>query len=851
MGQRMGVCLSLVLTAWVAVPVRAQVGVEGASFAAAGTEITIGVARLGRGADRVDARDGDVVQSERETRIARADGVHEWWRTLPVGLEQGVTFERRLPGEGPLVVEVATEGAVPVLDGRGGATLDVAGRPALSYGALVVIDATGRVLPSALRVSDGRLLIETDDRGAVYPVVVDPIVLTLERTFGDTMDSGFFGRALSFSDDGTRLAVGAPGENAVYVYRRTGTSWSMETVMRGAGANQTLGNAVELSADGSVALVADGAYNTYDGAIEYWTRSGTTWTFQWRITGPFNTGFGVAAALSANGQVAAVLNNAQLYLYSSTQAPLFSTAATGLSVTLSADGSRVAVGGRVWARAGATWSMEASTLGSGVVSSLSADGSRLAVSSLTAGSVYVRTGTTWAVEGTLVVGQSIAISDDGTRVIVGGTGRVDLFVRSGSTWSNAVGLASAEAGYGRAVAIPQTGTRVAVGAPLVSTMTTANSGIAHVYTALSARGTACTVAAECDSAACADGVCCDVACGGSATNDCQACSTAAGGTTNGTCTALSSARAAGVTCRPAAAGGCDVAEVCSASSTTCPPDAFSSAVCRPAAGPCDTSETCPGTGPTCPGDAFLGAATVCRPSASACDLPDACDGLHAACPVDAVQPSGHVCNPRDTSSECDVEDVCDGTGTTCPPRFAPTTTACGPAVSGVCDAPDHCSGTSGDCVDVYLSGVECRPTSGACDPAELCLGDATTCPPDQLAPAATVCRASSDTCDPAESCDGLVAACPADVSSCTDTGTNDAGPGDAGALDAGSDAGAASPDAARPDAAAIDASAGTDSGPIVPPPATAGCGCAAGAARTSFGPLATLALWLAARRRRR
>src|SRR5262249_51111226 len=60
----------------------------------------------------------------------------------------------------------------------------------------------------------------------------------------------------------------------------------------------------------------------------------------------------------------------------------------------------------------------------------------------------------------------------------------------------------------------------------------------------------------------------------------------------------------GTTCRAAAAGGCDVAETCNGTSSTCPNDAFqpSTFTCRSAANECDIAETCPGNSATCPGD---------------------------------------------------------------------------------------------------------------------------------------------------------------------------------------------------------------------------------------------------------
>ncbi len=123
--------------------------------------------------------------------------------------------------------------------------------------------------------------------------------------------------------------------------------------------------------------------------------------------------------------------------------------------------------------------------------------------------------------------------------------------------------------------------------------------------------------------------------------------------------------------------------------------------------------------------------------------------------------------------------------------------------------------------------MECRASSGACDPAELCLGSAADCPPDGVHPAGTICRESSDlACDPLESCDGVGASCPADIDRCTapDAGTDGGTSDDAGAGDGGTE----------------------------PTPA-AGCACAVGATgggRSASLLVLAIGLLLATRRRR-
>jgi len=56
-------------------------------------------------------------------------------------------------------------------------------------------------------------------------------------------------------------------------------------------------------------------------------------------------------------------------------------------------------------------------------------------------------------------------------------------------------------------------------------------------------GTVCTTAADCESGFCADGLCCDAACGGGDPNDCQACSKAEGSAKDGECMVLADAAA--------------------------------------------------------------------------------------------------------------------------------------------------------------------------------------------------------------------------------------------------------------------------------------------------------------------
>jgi MYXO-CTERM domain-containing protein len=133
-------------------------------------------------------------------------------------------------------------------------------------------------------------------------------------------------------------------------------------------------------------------------------------------------------------------------------------------------------------------------------------------------------------------------------------------------------------------------------------------------------GAGCAVGDYCASGLCEDGVCCDHACGGSAT-DCQACAVAAGGSQNGVCTVAVN----GHVCRPGNV--CELAGTCDGTTTTCPAPYYlpPNTVCGDA-GPCTAAPLCSGTNDTCEpglplaGGTSCGLGGVCS-DAGTCQLP--------------------------------------------------------------------------------------------------------------------------------------------------------------------------------------------------------------------------------------
>ena len=113
-------------------------------------------------------------------RVTYARGpVREWWANGPLGLEQGFDIARRPAGSGALTLSLAVSGSARLDHG----TVLLPG--GLRYAGLRATDARGRSLRAWLQVRNGRILVRVDDRGARYPLRIDPFVEQAELTRSD------------------------------------------------------------------------------------------------------------------------------------------------------------------------------------------------------------------------------------------------------------------------------------------------------------------------------------------------------------------------------------------------------------------------------------------------------------------------------------------------------------------------------------------------------------------------------------------------------------------------------------------------------------------------------------------
>jgi hypothetical protein len=255
----------------------AEVTGHGVTMSHAGLSWRLDLQRWGRGAELTQIGVGRVNATQNRVDVTRAALV-EWYVNGRLGIEQGFTLgaSPSVADGRPVVLELATSGAARLAIADDRASLEVLGpdgAPRLRYAGLTALDADGRALPVAMHTADGVLRLEVDDRGARYPVVVDPLVQTAKFRAAKPRDFLTYGQSVAISGD--TLVVGVPGEpihttppyinGAVHVFVRTGATWSGVTevaVLRAVVGFQALGMSVAIDGD---TIVAGDPFATSDG----------------------------------------------------------------------------------------------------------------------------------------------------------------------------------------------------------------------------------------------------------------------------------------------------------------------------------------------------------------------------------------------------------------------------------------------------------------------------------------------------------------------------------------------------------------------------------------------------------
>jgi hypothetical protein len=308
-----------------------------------------------------------------------------------------------------------------------------------------------------------------------------------------------FSYSVCLSGDGTRAVVGAryedsPGNNdgAVYIFSRSGSTWTQETKISSPVYQGSLffGNSVSINYDGSYIAASGPRDNTNvsrAGAVWIYTRSGTTWTLQQKLTASdaqASDYFGQSVSISSDG----------LYLI------------TGAHAEDGGSGDPLASAGAayVFSRSGSTWTQQqklveptpVASASFGVSVDINSDGTYVTAYSAgtsLAGAVHVftRSGSTWTHQAELTASDAQAndffgrygsrISENGLFIVCGAQGEdggsgdptanagaAYVFERDGSTWTEVKRLTASNAAagddFGRGVDISSNGAYIIVGA---------------------------------------------------------------------------------------------------------------------------------------------------------------------------------------------------------------------------------------------------------------------------------------------------------------------------------------------------------------------------------------------------
>jgi len=145
----------------------------------------------------------------------------EWYENTARGLEHGFTVKERPVGpesneeKGPLTFTLAVRGGLrPQVtdDGRGVHFVDDQGALALTYGGLLVTDAKGETLQAHFETGSKELRLLVDERGAQYPLTIDPLAQEAYLKASNTDANDGFGIRVAISGD--TVVVGAYFEDS-------------------------------------------------------------------------------------------------------------------------------------------------------------------------------------------------------------------------------------------------------------------------------------------------------------------------------------------------------------------------------------------------------------------------------------------------------------------------------------------------------------------------------------------------------------------------------------------------------------------------------------------------------------
>jgi hypothetical protein len=197
--------------------------------------------------------------------LAHEGGIDEQFLAGPLGLEHSFTLSQKPAGTGELRIEVAFDGLAPEKASDDRVTLaDASGQVKAGYRDLIAVDVKGHELAAHMELSGRRVVLSIDDQAATYPVLVDPVlwVQQQELVTGNGIAGDQFGTAVAVSGDTalvaapTRSVGGHSSQGSVYVYVRSGTTWTLQQELTASDGASGDGFGISVALSNDTALVS-------------------------------------------------------------------------------------------------------------------------------------------------------------------------------------------------------------------------------------------------------------------------------------------------------------------------------------------------------------------------------------------------------------------------------------------------------------------------------------------------------------------------------------------------------------------------------------------------------------------